>query len=293
MFAIGVVTLGLLAVGCQKPPPPPPAPVPGPFTEQERIDAVGMAGEDGPIVRYDERGSYRRPVEPVQPSTPRYTEPPAVRPGPAPLPPAPLPPPPPIVQEELPEQQAFVRAYRGIGAPKLAVVVYRTADPADPFRNAPNAPAPAAGPLAERAIDYRALELSLADWLASSGQVAIRSSTQLPAAPRPEDVAALREGNPAAADAVRQNTGIDVLVVVWAEITRHTPGGLDIRLVSEAIYLSDAAGQGRRRGDSIGRTFVDMPPRMQADTLAVTTRQIARELMLDMSRTWDDWLTRP
>jgi hypothetical protein len=207
--------------------------------------------------------------------------------------PRPLPPPRPIVQEELPEEPAYVKAYQLIGGPKLAVIVYRSQDPADPFRD-PNAPAPPSGvgPLGDTTIDYRLLELSLTDWLAAKGRVSIRSSTQLPKPPAPDSVAALRNGDRKAAEQMQQNLGVDIIVIVWAEVSRQAEPGLSIRLVSEAVVLAAPAGQQNRLGDSIARAFVDMPPRFQPDTVAVCTRELARKLMLDMSRTWEAWLAR-
>jgi hypothetical protein len=306
LSAVAGVSMGI--TGCAKPPRPAPAPVPEPYTEQERVDRVGHADDRGPIVRYEEPPVVRRPPpppppsryeEPLPPPPPepvrRYEEPPAIRrpvpppqAGPGPVPP----PPPPIVQEELPEHGPFVAAYNKLGQPKLAVIVYRSNDPADPFRAGNEAPPPRSdggGPLNDRAVDYRVLELSLQDWLAAQGRVSIRSSSQLPTEPKPAEIAAIRNGDRNVAQQVGERLGVDVLVVVWAEVSRHTEGGLTIRLASEAIFLSDRAPRQNVRGDSIGRASVDMPPRMQLDTIHVTTRAIARKLLLDMTQTWNAW----
>lgn len=265
------------------------------MSEQERRDQLANRPQEETITRYGEAPATDAP-QPEPPPTPpprRYEEPTVINPPPKPVPapqPRPLPPPRPIVQEELPEEPAFVKAYQLVRGPKLAVVVYRSQDPADPFRD-PNAPPPPAGlgPLGDATIDYRLLELSLADWLAAKGRVSIRSSTQLPRPPAQDAVNAIRNGDRKTAAEFQRNLGVDVLVIVWAEISRQGEPGLGIRLVSEAVVLAAPAGQENRVGDSIARAFVDMPPRFQQDTVAVSTRELARKLMLDMGRTWEAW----
>lgn len=301
MLTHGVLLAGLSGIiGCNSTGsrPPPSAPVPPPMTEQERAAEIGNRPNDGVITRYGEPPAVDAPAPEPQPVPPprRYEEPPVINPPPRPVPapqPQPLPPPKPIVQEELPEEPAFVKSYRLVRGPKLAVVVQRSQHPADPFRdlNAPPPPA-GAGPIGDTTIDYRLLELSLTDWLASKGRVSIRSSTQLPKPPPPDAVAAIRNGDRKAAEQVQQNLGVDIIVIVWAEISRQPEPGLGIRLVSEAVVLAAPPGQENRVGDSIARAFVDMPPRFQTDTVAVCTRELARKLMLDMSRTWEAWLAR-
>lgn len=289
---VGVIGCGSLV------PPPPPAPVPPPMSEQERQQQLANRPDEGVITRYGEPPAVEAPAPEPRPTPPprRYEEPPVINPPPKPVPvpePRPLPPPKPIVQEELPEEPAYVKAYQLIRGPKLAVIVYRSQGPADPFRDANAPPPPAgAGPIGDTTIDYRLLELALTDWLAAKGRVSIRSSTQLPRPPAQDAVNAVRNGDRKVAEQMRQNLGVDILVIVWAEVSRQGEPPLGVRLVSEAVVLAAPAGQENRLGDSIARAFVDMPPRFQTDTVAVCTRELARKLMLDMSRTWEAWLAR-
>jgi hypothetical protein len=66
---------------------------------------------------------------------------------------------PPLLSQRPPEQRAFVDAYRGVGSPRVTLLVNRMLS---------NSPA---------SIDYTAVETIMTDWLACNGQVTIISPT--------------------------------------------------------------------------------------------------------------------
>jgi hypothetical protein len=226
-----------------------------------------------------------------------------------------LPPPPfndvPLVVQETPEQRAFVDAYARVGRPRIVAFVNRTLDgqllPSNDTTAGSNGAsgqnrnevtietrdrrddnAASDGYLQPgqysasdaRQIDYEAIETVLTDWLAAGGKVSIVSpvaARQRLSADQQRDV---ETGQARAMSTLGQTLDADVLVQVSARPTRQTRGGLEVRMVAEAINV-----QG---GQSIGRAVVDMPPPLDKPRINRFTRFLARVLMDRMIGTWEN-----
>jgi hypothetical protein len=229
-----------------------------------------------------------------------------------------LPPPPfndaPLVAQDTPEQRAFVDAYAHVGRPRIVVFVNRTLDgqllPAnDAGSNAASGqnrndvtieardrrdtgsgsdgylqPGQYSASDAGQ-IDYEAIETVLTDWLAAGGKVAIVSpvaARQRMTADQQRDV---ETGQARAKSTLARTLDADVLVQVSARPTRQTRGGLEVRMVAEAINVEG--------GQSIGRAVVDMPPPLDKPRINKFTRFLARVLMDRMIGTWENMPPAP
>jgi hypothetical protein len=226
-----------------------------------------------------------------------------------------LPPPPfndaPLVAQDTPEQRAFVDAYTHVGRPRIVVFVNRTLDgqllPVNDTGAASNGASgqnrndvtieardrrdTGSGSDAylqpdqysasdARQIDYEAIETVLTDWLAAGGKVAIVSpvaARQRMTADQQRDV---ETGQARAMSTLARTLDADVLVQVSARPTRQTRGGLEVRMVAEAINVDG--------GQSVGRAVVDMPPPLDKPRINKFTRFLARVLMDRMIGTWEN-----
>lgn len=173
----------------------------------------------------------------------------------------------PLLTQPLPEQAAFVQAYRAVGTPRVALFVNRSTEGL-----------PIVSDRAERIerIDYDAVENVMTDWLAAGGKVVMVSPKLSESQAR--DLNAQARQN--VLQALGKESGIDVLVHVQAKMTRHYGGQPGLRLLAEAVNT-----QG---GESLARAFIDMPPVMDKPIINERTRFLARKLMLDMTRFWQN-----
>ena len=182
----------------------------------------------------------------------------------------PLPPPPfedvPLVNQEAPEEQAFIDAYQHVGRPRLVVWV------AKPQGNA-------ADEAGARDIDYAAMENILMDWLSAGGRTALIAPEAARQALTEQQANDLQSGQIHDGNAIGERLRGDVLVLVRAEfsheISQGTPG---VRLVASASNL--------KGGESLGRAVADVPPPLEKTRLNSYTRFVARKLMRDMTAAW-------
>lgn len=136
-----------------------------------------------------------------------------------------------------------------------------------------------------RSLDYDAMEKILTDWMSCEGKVHIISSDYLGAQLSPDDMKALSEGRPIAMSSLAQKVGADVLIQVQAHPTRQADGGLQVRLVAEAMNV--------RGGDSLATAVVDLPLPLEKMQLNQYTRFIAAKLMVGMAGAWDSISSNP
>jgi hypothetical protein len=212
------------------------------------------------------------------------------------------PPPPfydaPLVNQETPEQPAFVQAYNAVGRPRIVVFVNRTLDgdlmpPVEgdggDRRYADRDVRDQRGYLQPgqyeeidaKQIDYEAIENILTDWLAAGGRTEVISPVAARQRLTGDQVDDLQSGRPRVMSGLAKQLNADVLVHVSARPTRQTQRGLEIRLVAEAVNI----GQG---GQSIGRSVVDVPPPLDKPRINKFTRFLARGLMDRMTGTWEN-----
>jgi hypothetical protein len=238
----------------------------------------------------------------------------------------------PLVNQEIPEERAFVDAYTRVNRPQLVVFVnrtlegdiipvndagpvasveysrqatsgvsveqrttestpYRDKDTIDRFENKGSG----AGKYTERsdvylkpgqydevqakAIDYVAIENTLADWLRARGQV--RQVAPMLARQKLTDqqIKDLQDGKPQVLAEVAEQLSADVLVHVTARPTRQTQQGLEVRIIAEAMNT--------KGGQSLASAFVDVPSPLVKTQINKYTRFLARKLMDGMTGTWD------
>lgn len=290
MAAISGLGIGTLMAGCtDHTPPPPDAPIPPRRGAGVRGDEPQkpLPGEGPGDQALAQQGQGQLP------SPPFYDAP--------------------LVVQDTPEQRAFVDAYSHVGRPRIVVFVNRTLDGQLLPTNDAGAAAsngasgqnrnevtietrdrrdtsgtgsdgylqPGQYSASEaRQIDYEAIETVLTDWLAAGGKVAIVSpvtARQRMSADQQRDV---ETGQARAMSTLGRTLDADVLVQVSARPTRQTRGGLEVRMVAEAINV-----QG---GQSIGRAVVDMPPPLDKPRINKFTRFLARVLMDRMIGTWEN-----
>ena len=130
-----------------------------------------------------------------------------------------------------------------------------------------------------RAIDYEAIELALADTLAAGGKVTLVSPTMARQRLSDDEVKALQAGRPQALREVAETLDADVLIQVQARPTRQTSQGLGVRILVEAMNT--------RGGESIARSFVDVPPPLDKPTINRYARFLARKTMVELANSWD------
>jgi hypothetical protein len=210
----------------------------------------------------------------------------------------------PLVTQEIPEARQFVEAYRAVGQPRIAVFVNRSLDgdvmpvgnghapAADPFyaSRAAGAPAnndPRADPnqrtgqyteVQARSIDYAAIEAKLADWLSSGGAVHIASSATIRERLTDDELRRMEQGRPRVLNDVARNLNADILVQVQARPTHESDSGPEVRLIAEAIDIP--------RGEAIGHAVIPVRPPLVTENINVSTRFVARKLMVDMMGAW-------
>jgi hypothetical protein len=136
-----------------------------------------------------------------------------------------------------------------------------------------------------KSLDYDAVEKILTDWMSCGGRVHMISPDYLAAQLSPADVEALSEGRPVAMNDLAQKVGADVLIHVQAHPTRQANGGLQIRLVAEAMNV--------RGGDELGTAVVDIPLPLEKTQINDFTRFIAAKLMVGMAGAWNSYAGSP
>ena len=169
----------------------------------------------------------------------------------------------PMLTQPTPEQAAFVQAYAQVGSPRIAVYVNRTVDATTIITADAGA----------GRVDFQAVENIMTDWLAADGKVVMVSPVfgeSLPKNPQQTQVLS----------SLAKEPGIDVLVYVQARETTQTGGQKSIRLVAEAINT--------RGGESLARAVLDVPPMLDKPIINDATRFLARKLMNDMTRAWQN-----
>ena len=198
-----------------------------------------------------------------------------------------LPPPPyadfPLINQRPPEQTEFLRAYEGVGRPRIAVFVNRTLQAQAQNSWDRRGDGYGAGreyevSLAED-IDYSAIETVLTQWLSCDGQVTVMSPSVIRARLKPEEVSRLEQGRLRELREIAKELDADILVQVQVRPTRQSAqGGTAMRLNAESINLLG--------GESIGRATVLIPPPLSSEQINKFTRFVARKLMNDMILSW-------
>jgi hypothetical protein len=281
-----LLILGLLGtgafVGCiDNSPPPARVPVPSP------------ANRDYPITRHDDG------MKPLPPPPDDYQ----TSAGPAqPFYDAPL------VSQQVPEQPAFVDAYRKVGSPRIVLFVNRTLEgkivplttektrtTVERTRTYPDSYSPyhttetrttkdtylrpgQYDDVNAKSLDYEAVENIMTDWLACSGQVTVVSPTMARQRLSDQQVKELQEGRPQTMSELVQQLGGDIFVQVQAHPTKQTQQGLEVRIIAEAINV--------KGGESVARAVVDVPPPLGKTQINYYTRFLARKLMDGMLNAW-------
>jgi hypothetical protein len=193
------------------------------------------------------------------------------------------PPPPyndaPIIDQQPPEQPAFVDAYHRVGSPKIVLFVNRTLEgdviAAHDDRYLHHGQYDEAD---AKSLDYEAIENIMTDWLAADGQVTIISPIMARQRLTDEQVKEIQQGRPQAMSEAVHQLGADIFVQVQAHPTQQTSHGLEIRLIAEAINV--------KGGESLARAVVDVPPPLEKTTINKYTRFLSRKLMDGMMSAW-------
>jgi hypothetical protein len=190
------------------------------------------------------------------------------------------PPPPyndaPIIDQQPPEQPAFVDAYHRVGSPKIVLFVNRTLEgnkSTDAYLQPGQYDEASA-----KDLDYEAIENIMTDWLAADGQVTIISPIMARQRLTDQQVKEIQQGRPQAMSEAVHQLGADIFVQVQAHPTQQTAHGLEIRLVAEAINV--------KGGESLARAVVDVPPPLEKTTINKYTRFLSRKLMDGMMSAW-------
>lgn len=263
---VGVMWLG---VGCSKTPPP-------------HVEV--------PPPEY--RNTPSRPVEEIKPlPPPDYS---------SQVPPAPFDDPP-LLNQPVPESQAFVDAYRNVGRPRITVFMNRTLEgkiipvnPSNPVvsvevnkrRNEEQSSKSvdvylAPGQYDEawaKSLDYEAMENTLADWIACNGQITLIAPMMARQKLTDQQVKDLKDGRPQVLRELAQQLEVDVLIHIQARPTEQSRDGMKVRIVAEAINT--------KGGESIGRAFVDAPLPLEKQSINRYTRFLTRKLMDGMIGAW-------
>jgi hypothetical protein len=238
----------------------------------------------------------------------------------------------PLLNQEMPEERAFVEAYTRVNRPQVVVFVNRTLEgdiipvndagpvasveysrqatsgvsvekrttESTPFRDRDTVDrfenkGPGTGKYTEsaavylkpgeydevqaKALDYTAIENTLADWLRARGQVRQVAPMLARQKLTAQQIKDLQDGKPQVLAEVAEQLSADVLVHVTARPTRQTRQGLEVRIIAEAMNT--------RGGQSLASAFVDVPPPLEKTQINKYTRFLARKLMDGMTGTWD------
>lgn len=136
-----------------------------------------------------------------------------------------------------------------------------------------------------KALDYEAIELALADVLAAGGRVTLVSPTMARQRLSDEEVKELQAGRPQVLREVAEKLDADVLIQVQARPTKQTSEGLGVRILVEAMNT--------RGGESIARSFVDVPPPLDKLTINKYSRYLARKTMIELTGSWQTLASTP
>ncbi|HMB94862.1 MAG TPA: hypothetical protein VKK61_02360 [Tepidisphaeraceae bacterium] len=218
-----------------------------------------------------------------------------------------VPPPPfddvPLVNQQPPEEPAFVDAYRRVGSPRIVLFINRTLEgnvipvnANEPLVSVEQSRTSSSGKTdykkstdvylhpgqydeaAAKDLDYEAIENIMTDWLAANGQVTIISPIMARQRLTDEQVKEIQEGRPQAMSEAVRLLGAEIFVQVQAHPTQQTAQGLEVRIIAEAINV--------KGGESIARAVVDVPPPLEKTTINKYTRFLARKLMDGMIGSW-------
>jgi hypothetical protein len=193
----------------------------------------------------------------------------------------------PLVIDIPAEAQAFVEVYKQVGKPRIVVFVNRGLDGqilpvTDPGRDRyvretylrPGE----YDEVSAKSIDYEMMELLLADWMSADNKVTIVSPRTVRRQLSDQELKDLQEGKPQALGDVGRRLDADVLIQVQAKPTRQSAGGLEVRVIAEAINI--------KGGESLARAAVDVQPPLDKVQTNKYTRFLARKLMDGMPATW-------
>jgi hypothetical protein len=234
------------------------------------IGLIGCAGIIG--CREDAPPPQRVPVPSANGDTATFHRDDEIKPLPQPRAADTTPPPPfndePIVDQQPPEQPAFVDAYHRVGSPKIVLFVNRTLQGEVVPTNSHGV----------QTLDYEAIENIMTDWLAADGQVTLISPIMARQRLSDEQVRELQQNRPLAMSEAVHQLGADIFIQVNARPTRQTSQGLEIRIIAEAINT--------KGGESLARAVVDVPPPLEKTTINKYTRFLSRKLMDGMISAW-------
>jgi hypothetical protein len=206
----------------------------------------------------------------------------------------------PLVNQQMPEQPAFVDAYNRVNRPRITVFMNRTLEgdviPVNPrtpdisveeTRTGKNAGTDSTAVYLQqgqyddawaKSLDYEAVEATLAEWLSCNGQITMISPTLARQRLTDQQVKELQSGRPQALSEIAQQLGVDILIQVQAHPTQQYADGLRVRCVAEAMNTHG--------GESLGRVVADFPLPLDKPTMNKFTRFMARKLMDDMTSAW-------
>ena len=207
----------------------------------------------------------------------------------------------PLLNQPVPEAQAFVEAWNRVGRPRVTVFMNRTLEgkvipvnPADPdvsvdvqrTRNGKKSSDSVdvylhKGQYDEayaKSLDYEAMENTLSDWVACNSQVTMVAPMMARQKLTDQQVKELNEGRPQVLRELAQQLDVDVLIHIQAHPTQQSREGLKVRVVAEAINT--------KGGESLGRAFVDAPLPLEKQSINRYTRFLARKLMDGMIGAW-------
>ncbi len=168
----------------------------------------------------------------------------------------------------LPGERAFVRAYKRARDPRLMVLVH-----ADTRRHAYDRIGAGPG-------DYRAIAISMIDYLNANGQVDIRDAKMLKQKLSREKFLAVENGDSSVLPLLRHELQTDVLVNISATPTSQSSAGTAVRLTEEALSTTD--------GRILAADYVDMPLPMSKTNINMYTRFLASKLMSKLAAVWGD-----
>ena len=293
-FLIPTAVVALIVAGCHQQ-----------FDSPSRVEVPQSPNDGGTVKTYP----HLRPLRPQEQG--ERLPPPAFEDAP-------------LVTQAPPEQPEYLEAYARVGKPRLAVFVNRTIEgqiiPVDEQktvvgatrtresngtvdigsgRNHFKSDGPARVSEKEevylspgqyddaqaKAIDYEAIELALADALAANGRVSLESPTMARQRLTDAEVKDLQSGRPQVLREVAEKLDTDILIQVQARPTKQTADGLGVRVLVEAIDTHN--------GESIARSFVDVPPPLEKTTINKYTRFLARKTMYELTGTWDAMASEP
>jgi len=207
----------------------------------------------------------------------------------------------PILNQPVPEAQAFVEAYNRVGRPRVAVFMNRTLEgktipvnPNDPRvsvevnreRNGKKSsdvvdvylPPGQYDDAYAKTLDYEAMENTTADWVSCNSQVTIVAPMMARQKLTDQQVKDLNDGRPQVLREIAQQLDVDILIHIQAHPTQQSTRGLMVRVVAESINT--------KGGESLARAFVDVPLPLEKPLINKYTRFLSRKLMDGMIGAW-------